>query len=60
MADKKMQKIFAVFLIVAGIVLLCLYGLLTMNRARPSGGMFIIGVVDLVVGAVLLRRARAS
>ena len=60
MRNKKMQKIFAGLLIGVGIVLLCLYGLLMMNGGRPSAGMFIIGVVDLVVGAVLLRRARAS
>jgi len=58
MTNKKMQKGFAVFLIVVGLVLLCLYGLLMMNGARPSGGMFVIGVVDLVVGSVLLRRAK--
>jgi hypothetical protein len=60
MGNKKVQRIFAGLLIVVGIVLLCLYALLMMNGGGPSGGMFIIGVVDLVVGSVLLRRVRAS
>ena len=59
MAYKGMQKLFAGLLIVVGIVLLCMYTLLLINGGRPYGGMFVVGMVDLVVGFVLLRRAKA-
>ena len=60
MAKPKAQKLFAGFLIAVGIILVCLYVVLVAGRGRPSAGMLIIGIVDLVVGFVLLGRARKS
>jgi len=60
MAKRRAQKIFAVFLIVVGIVLLGMYALLVAGRGRPSAGMLVVGIVDLVVGFVLFGRARKS
>jgi xanthosine utilization system XapX-like protein len=60
MTKTGMQKLFAGLLIVAGIVLLVMYAMLRVNKAGPSNGMFVIGLVDLFVGVVLLRRAMAA
>lgn len=54
------QKIFAGLLIAVGIVLLVMYLVLRGNNGDPSRGMLVVGLVDLVVGAVLLRRARSA
>jgi hypothetical protein len=60
MAKKETQKIMSGLMIVVGVILIGMYAVLAMNRARPSSGMLVVGIVDLLVGAVLLRRARAA
>jgi uncharacterized membrane protein HdeD (DUF308 family) len=54
------QKIFAGLLIAVGIVLLVMYLVLRTNKGSASSGMFIVGIVDVVVGALLLRRATSQ
>lgn len=60
MTKTGMQKLFAGLLVVAGIVLLVMYAMLRVNKAGPSNGMLVVGLVDLFVGVVLLRRAMAA
>ncbi len=47
----------AVFIIAFGVVLLLMYAVLAFGGGRPSGGMLVVGLVDVTVGVVLLRRA---
>lgn len=60
MTKTGMQKLFAGLMVVAGIVLLVMYAMLWVNKATPSIGMLVVGLVDLVVGVVLMRRALAA
>ncbi|HEX8472930.1 MAG TPA: hypothetical protein VF666_02770 [Pyrinomonadaceae bacterium] len=58
MANIGARKIFFILMVAAGIVLLGMYAILKVNGGRPSSGMLVVGVVDLVVGLVLLRRLK--
>ena len=60
MAKIGTQKLFPIFLIAIGIVLLGMYAVLAAAKSKPSAGMLIIGAVDLMVGIVLLRRAKSQ
>jgi hypothetical protein len=60
MTESGIQKIFAGILIAVGVVVLGMYLVIGANDGKPSSGMLVVGVVDIVVGAVLFRRARAS
>jgi hypothetical protein len=51
------RKPLAIIILVIGAILLLMYAVLAFGGGRPSIGMLIVGVVDVVVGAVLLRRA---
>lgn len=60
MAKSEKQKILAGVLIAVGVVLLGMYLVLGANDGKPSNGMLVVGLVDIIVGAVLFGRARAS
>ena len=60
MAKIGARKTLAVFVLAFGVVLLLLYAVLLFGGGRPSGGMLVVGLVDLFVGAVLLKRASRS
>jgi hypothetical protein len=47
----------AIFILIIGVVLLLMYAVLAFGGGRPSIGMLVVGIVDLAVGLVLLRRA---
>ena len=51
------RKPLAIFILVIGVVLLLMYAVLFFGGGRPSVGMLIVGLVDVGVGVVLLRRA---
>ena len=51
------RKPLAIFIIAFGVVLLLMYAVLVFGGGRPSGGMLVVGLVDVGVGVVLLRRA---
>lgn len=51
------RKPLAIVIIVFGVVLLLMYAVLMFGGGRPSAGMLVVGLVDLFVGSVLLRRA---
>jgi uncharacterized protein (DUF983 family) len=59
-AKNNAQKTIGGIMLVIGFILLGMYLLLLLNGARPSAGMLIIGIVDLVVGLTLLRRAKKA
>lgn len=52
------RKILAIVVLAFGVVLLLMYAVLAFGGGRPSGGMLVVGLVDVSVGVVLLRRAR--
>ena len=54
------RKPLAIFIIAFGVVLLLMYAVLAFGGGRPSGGMLVVGLVDVGVGVVLLRRASRS
>lgn len=54
------RKPLAIFIVAFGVVLLLMYAVLAFGGGRPSVGMLVVGLVDVVVGVVLLRRARGS
>ncbi len=54
------RKPLAIFILVIGVVLLLMYAVLAFGGGRPSVGMLVVGIVDLTVGLVLLRRAAAQ
>jgi hypothetical protein len=58
MANIGARKIVFILMVLAGVVLLLMYAILRLNGGRPSGGMLVVGMVDLVVGLVLLRRLK--
>lgn len=60
MARARIGKPFALAIIAFGVVLLLMYGGLTLAGGRPSLGMFVVGLSDLTVGIILLRRAKAA
>ena len=51
------RKPLAIFILAIGVVLLLMYAVLFFGGGRPSSGMLIVGLVDVGVGVVLLRRA---
>ncbi len=51
------RKPLAIIILVIGVVLLLMYAVLALSGGRPSGGMLVVGLVDVGVGVVLLRRA---
>lgn len=51
------RKTLAIFILAIGVVLLLMYAVLAFGGGRPSGGMLVVGLVDVGVGVVLLRRA---
>ena len=59
MAQKQTRKLLPMLLIGAGVILLGMYVLLLVNGGKPSIGMLIVGIVDLLVGMILSGRAKA-
>lgn len=51
------RKPIAIIILVIGVVLLLMYAVLAFGGGRPSPGMLVVGLVDVGVGVVLLRRA---
>ena len=51
------RKFIAIFMVIIGIILLGMYAVLFFFGGRPSAGILTVGLVDLGVGVVLLRRA---
>jgi hypothetical protein len=51
------RKPLAIIILVIGVVLVLMYAVLAFGGGRPSAGMLVVGLSDLVVGTVLLRRA---
>jgi hypothetical protein len=51
------RKPLAIIILAVGVVLLLMYAVLFFGGGRPSGGMLVVGLVDVGVGVVLLRRA---
>jgi len=59
MTKSSTQKFFAGLLIVVGVVLLAMFAVIRASRGNPSNGMLVVGLVDLIVGIVLLKRANS-
>ena len=51
------RKPLAIIILVIGVILLLMYAVLAFGGGRPSPGMLVVGLVDLFVGSVLLRRS---